>query len=64
MTEIELKLLRAQVLQCVDAVDADIIAEIRQRPAMRAQLLAELDVIDKVREKLNVRFERFDHRDN
>jgi len=60
MTEIELKLLRVQVLKCVDDVDADIILEIRQKSGDRFRLLNELDVLDRIREKLNVRFERFD----
>lgn len=60
MTEIELKLLRAQVIKCIDDVDADIIHEIRQKSGDRFRLLNELDVLDRIREKLNVRFERFD----
>lgn len=60
MTEIELKLLRAQIMKCLDDVDADIIAEIRLAAGDRYRLLNELDVLDRVREKLNVRFERFD----
>lgn len=60
MTEIELKLLRAQVLKCVDDVDADIIQDLRHKTGDRFRLLNELDVLDRVRERLNVRFERFD----
>lgn len=65
MNEIELRLLRAQIMKCVDEVDAGIVEDIRRAKNFeRGDLLNQLDVLEKVRERLNVRFERFDQSGN
>jgi len=40
---------------CLDEVDADLINDIRRAAVSRDALLAQLDVLEKVRERLNVR---------
>lgn len=59
MNDIELKLLRAQIMLCVDEVDRQIMDDIRRSPHDRPGLLSQLDVLERVRERLHVRFERF-----
>lgn len=53
--------LRGVLEEAVDDVDADLIDAIRRDSGefgSREQLLAQLDVLEKVRSALNVRFER------
>lgn len=53
--------LRGLLEEAVDDVDADLVDAIRRNAGefgSREQLLAELDVLEKVRSALNVRFER------
>ena len=45
------------VLAMLDEVDRDIMHDIRMHPNDRADLLPQLDVINKVRDKINARSE-------
>lgn len=50
------------VSSCVNEADADLVEAIRRndgRDGSREALLGQLDVLEKVRERLHVRFEQF-----
>lgn len=64
-TDSELAQVREFLGKCVDDADADVVEAIRRndgKNGSREALLSELDVLEKVRERLNVRFNRIaDH---
>lgn len=61
-TRSEIELIRELINDCVSAADAEIIADLRRssgdKAHCRGALLGELDVLEKVRERINVRFDR------
>lgn len=61
LSSADLLQLRGLLTEAIDDVDADIVDAIRRNAGefgSREQLLAELDVLEKVRSALHVRFER------
>lgn len=58
-TRSEVDEIRAILDRCIDDADAEIIDAIRRNQSSRDDLLGQLDGLDKVRERLHVRFERF-----
>lgn len=61
-TRTDLDEIRAILDRCIADADAELIDAIRRNDARhgsRDDLLAQLDLIDKVKERLHVRFERF-----
>lgn len=60
-TESELEEIRALLDGCINDADAEIIDALRRNTGQhgsREALLSQLDVLETVRERLNVRFER------
>jgi hypothetical protein len=61
LSDLDRQELRALVMSAVNEVDTEIVAAIRRndgRDGPREALLGQLDVIDKVRERLDGRIER------
>lgn len=60
-TRSEIEQIRAMMNECISDADEEIVDAIRRNNGhhgSREALLSELDVLEKVRERLNVRFER------